>query len=94
MYGFCLADYETAMFYIKQAMEINPTLPEIILNYRNAYQARIMLLLVEGQFDKARGEKERHLRELEELYVFIPDAVSEIRAHSEILNMDWGKIPR
>ena len=82
------------MFYIKQAMEIDPTLPEIILNYKEAYQARIMLLIVGEKFDKARMEKEQFLKELEELYTYIPDAVSEIKAQSEVLNMDWEKFPK
>lgn len=94
LYGMGLGDFDKAIFYIKKAVEIDPTIDTNLVIFFSVYNTKIKRLILEYNYDEAKIWYERYLQDIEELSGFIPDMVSLMKAQGGVLNIDWQKLPK
>ncbi|MDD5583860.1 MAG: S1C family serine protease, partial [Candidatus Omnitrophica bacterium] len=94
LYCWCRNDFDKGISYMKTAIEFDPGIGSTADYYTEAMETKISTLLLEYEYGEAKKWKARYQQDLEELSLFIPDVIANIRANSKILNMDWGKLPK
>jgi len=94
LYGFGLGDFDKAIFYIKRALEIDPTIDTNIDIFFSVHKVKINKLISEYNYDEAKIWHERFLQDIEELSGFNPYMVSLMKIESLVLNIDWQRLPK